>query len=71
VDPRERELLTGMGNCFAACGDDFDGTVGMVADSRRRTREDVLQTLASMRARYSGDADYQVLRARLPGSFPL
>jgi len=70
VDPRERELLTGMGNCFEACGADFEGTVGMVADSRRRTRDDVKQTLASMASRYGSDPDYQKLRGRLPPSFP-
>jgi hypothetical protein len=70
VDPRERELLTGMGNCYAACGADFDGTVGMVADSRHRTPDDVKQTLAEMSRRYSGDPEYQKLRGRLPPSFP-
>ncbi|MCI4365042.1 MAG: hypothetical protein L3K10_03135 [Thermoplasmata archaeon] len=71
MDPRERELLTGMGNCFAACGEDFEGTVGMVADTRRRTTEDVKATLARMRAQYGSDPDYQALRHRLPPSFPL
>jgi hypothetical protein len=71
VDPRERELLTGMGNCYEACGEDFDGTVEMVAHSRRRTPEDVKQTLAAMRQRYGADPDYQRLRERLPPDFPL
>jgi hypothetical protein len=71
VNPRERELLTGMGNCFEACGEDFDETVGMVASTRHRTREDVKQTLAAMREQYGRDPDYQALRSRLPGSFPL
>ncbi|MGA8604640.1 MAG: hypothetical protein WB788_06215 [Thermoplasmata archaeon] len=70
MDPKERELLTGMGNCFEACGADFEGTVGMVADSRDRSREDVKQTLASMASRYSSDPDYQKLRHRLPPTFP-
>ena len=70
MDPRERELLTGMGNCFAACGEDFERTVEMVADSRHRTPEDVQQTLASMARRYGSDAEYQTLRRRLPSGFP-
>lgn len=71
MDPRERELLTGMGNCFEACGADFEGTVEMVAHSRRRTVEDVKQTLASMREQYANDAEYRRLRDRLPAVFPL
>ncbi|MGA8603663.1 MAG: hypothetical protein WB788_01165 [Thermoplasmata archaeon] len=70
MDPNERELLTGMGNCFEACGADFDDTVGMVADSRHRSREDVKETLASMARRYSLDSDYRKLRDRLPPTFP-
>ena len=70
MEPRERELLTGMGNCYAACGADFEATVGMVADSRSRTPEDVKQTLATMARRYGAEAEYQKLRARLPPSFP-
>jgi hypothetical protein len=71
VDARERELLTGMGNCYAACGADFDGTVGMVADSRGRQVDEVKATLARMRESYGQDADYQALRRRLPDDFPL
>jgi len=71
VDGRERELLTGMGNCYEACGADFEGTVGMVADSRHRMVDEVKATLARMRATYGGDTDYQALRHRLPDSFPL
>jgi hypothetical protein len=70
VEERERELLTGMGNCFAACGEEFEATVGMVADSRRRTREDVKQTLHTMAARYAADPEYRQLRSRLPPTFP-
>jgi hypothetical protein len=70
VDPRERELLTGMGNCFEACGEDFEGTVEMVAHSRHRTPEDVKATLHSMARRYAADPDYEALRGRLPRSFP-
>lgn len=70
VDPRERELLTGMGNCFEACGSDFAGTVEMVAHARHRTVEDVRETLAAMAHRDGQDPEYQALRRRLPASFP-
>jgi hypothetical protein len=70
VDPREKELLTGMGNCYAACGEGFERTVEMVADSRNRTPEDVKQTLARIREKYGNDPEYRQLRARLPASFP-
>ena len=70
MDPRERELLTGMGNCFEACHADFEGTVQMVADSRHRTPEDVEETLVGMAKRYAADAEYQQLRRRLPAAFP-
>lgn len=70
MDARERELLTGMGNCYAACGEDFEETVRMVASSRHRTEEDVKRTLDGMRQRYANEPDYQALRKRLPPSFP-
>ncbi len=71
VEEREQELLTGMGNCYEACGEDFEGTVEMVAHARRRTVDDVKQTLTAMRSRYGQDPDYQRLRRRLPTDFPL
>ncbi|MCI4353537.1 MAG: alkaline phosphatase D family protein [Thermoplasmata archaeon] len=71
MHPRERELLTGMGNCFEACHEDFDGTIGMVASSRGRTPADVKETLLQMRAQYGSDPDYQRLRARVPADFPI
>jgi hypothetical protein len=71
VTPRERELLTGMGNCFEACHADFDGTVGMVASSRGLTPEEVLSRLSVMRELYVGDAEYRRLRGRLPPDFPV
>ena len=71
MDSRERELLTGMGNCYAACGADFEGTVDMVASSRHREVAEVKATLARMRESYHSDPDYQSLRRRLPDSFPL
>ncbi len=70
VDSRERELLTGMGNCYEACGEGFERTVQMVADTRHRTPQDVKQTLAGMAQQYGRDADYRELRGRLPPSFP-
>ena len=71
MDARERELLTGMGNCYEACGADFEGTVDMVANSRHREIREVKETLERMRESYRNDPDYQTLRRRLPESFPL
>ena len=70
VDARERELLTGMGNCYEACGADYEGTVGMVADSRRRDPGEVKATLRRMREMYGANSEYQALRRRLPETFP-
>jgi hypothetical protein len=70
VNPRERELMTGMGNCYAACGANFEDTIGMVAETRRLTPEQVKEMLADIRAKYGNDADYQALRNRVPASFP-
>ncbi|MFY9716838.1 MAG: hypothetical protein WAK40_02745 [Thermoplasmata archaeon] len=71
MDARERELLTGLGNCYEACGEDFEGTVGMVSHARQRQVAEVKETLARMRDAYRGDSEYQLLRRRLPDSFPL
>ncbi|MCI4351721.1 MAG: hypothetical protein L3K15_09465, partial [Thermoplasmata archaeon] len=71
VEPVERELLQGMGNCFEACRDDFVGTIGMVAGARRRSREDVIATLRRMREVYGGDPEYVELRGRFPAEFPV
>lgn len=71
MNARERELLTGMGNCYEACGEDFEGTVRMVASSRHRTIDDVKTELGRMREAYGQDAEYVTLRERLPRSFPL
>lgn len=71
MTPREKELLTGMGNCYAACGADFEGTVEMVANSRRLAPDQVRGLLEGMRARFAADPEYQSLRRRLPESFPL
>lgn len=71
MEPRDRELLTGMGNCYEACGEDFERTVEMVASTRRRTPEDVRANLSALRAAFGDDPEYLQLRRRLPDSFPL
>lgn len=71
MNARERELLTGMGNCYEACGEDFEETVRMVASSRHRAIDDVKTELGRMREAYGQDAEYVTLRERLPRSFPL
>lgn len=71
MTPRERELLTGMGNCYAACGADFEGTVAMVAHARDLEPAEVLATLERLRRDHGAEGDYQRLRARLPREFPL
>ena len=70
MNPRERELLSGMGNCFEACHATFDQTIEMVSGSRHRTPDDVKETLRRMREQYSADPEFQRLRARLPLDFP-
>ncbi len=70
VNPLERELLTGMGNCFEACHEDFESTVEMVAGNRHRTTDDVKETLRQMASHFAADPDYQRLRGRLPREFP-
>jgi hypothetical protein len=70
VTPREEELLTGMGNCYAACHADFEETVGMVAGNRGLTPDAVKATLRSMRERFDGDPTFRQLRGRLPEEFP-
>ncbi|HEV2166166.1 MAG TPA: hypothetical protein VGS23_04205 [Thermoplasmata archaeon] len=71
MTPKERELLTGMGNCFEACGADFKGTVEMVAGARHLAPEEVEATLERLRSTEGGAPEYQKLRGRLPASFPL
>jgi hypothetical protein len=71
VNPRERELLTGMGNCFDACHADFEETIEMVAGNRHRTPEDVKQALRQIREQFAADPEYQRLRARFPAEFPV
>jgi hypothetical protein len=60
-----------MGNCFEACHEDFEGTVEMVAQARKRTPDEVKATLGRMKECYERDPDYRRLRQRLPMEFPL
>ncbi len=45
VDEVDRELMEGMGNCYHACGEDFEGTVRMVARSRGYTSAEITKRL--------------------------
>lgn len=60
-----------MGNCFEACGADFEGTIEMVAGARRLTKDDVKRMLDRVRATDGATPEYRDLRARLPPAFPL
>lgn len=59
-----------MRNCYSVCGQDFEGTVEMVAHARNRTPEDVKGTLSRMAIAYAGEEDYRSLRESLPADFP-
>jgi len=63
--------MTGMGNCYASCHEDFERTVEMVGDARGLTVDQVKRMLENIRGKYDGDADYLRLRGRLPKDFPL
>ena len=71
LTPRERELMTGMGNCYASCHEDFEHTVEMVGDARGLTVDQVKKVLENIRKENGGDVEYQRLRGRLPKDFPL
>jgi hypothetical protein len=71
MTPRERELLQGMGNCYAVCGEDFRGTTRMVAGARGLTQGEVLKMLNEIKEKYARDQEYRTLRARLPEDFPM
>jgi len=71
VNPRERELMTGMGNCYASCHEDFEHTLEMVGDARGLTVDQVKTMLENIRKENGGDVEYQRLRGRLPKDFPL
>ena len=71
LTPRERELLTGMGNCYSSCHEDFEETVRMVGDARDLTVDQLKKMLEDIREKYGRETDYQKLRGRLPKDFPL
>ena len=71
MTPRERELLRGMGNCYAACHASFEETVEMVGGSRGLSNEQVKSMLTKMRERYGQEGEYKELRSRLPEDFPV
>jgi hypothetical protein len=70
MTPREKELLTGMCNCYAACGDSYENTLWMVARARGLSPENLKSTLVEVSKRNSSDEDYLMLRRRLPSDFP-
>ena len=71
MDPVDVELLEGMGNCYAACHEDFDGTIRMDSSYRKRTPQDVIRSLRRLRHEAGADREYQRLRARFPAEFPV
>lgn len=71
LTPRERELLNGMGNCFASCHADFEETVQMVGGARGMSKREVKKMLDEIREKYSRDPEYLKLRSRLPEDFAL
>ena len=66
----DRELMEGMCNCYSACGEDYDGTVRMVAGARGRTSAEVKETLARLAKDNANDIGFRELRNRLPSNFP-
>jgi hypothetical protein len=69
MNPRERELLQGMVNCYHTCHADFEGTVGMVGSARGLSPDEVKEILT--RLKKAGGGEYEALRSRLPDEFPL
>lgn len=67
----DRELLEGMGNCYAACHASFDETIRMVSESRDRSADDVISALRRMKRELSAEPDYRRLRGRFPLEFPV
>ncbi|MDX1534347.1 MAG: hypothetical protein R3291_01860 [Thermoplasmata archaeon] len=70
MDDSDRELLTGMGNCYDVCREDFEETVRMVSSARGLTADIVKARLLRMRDEWGDTEAYQALRARLPDDFP-
>ncbi len=71
MTPRERELLTGMGNCYATCHASFEETIEMVGNARGLSAEEVKSILARVREKEGSEDDYKKLRGRLPQDFPI
>jgi hypothetical protein len=67
--PKELELLQGMGNCYAACGADFEDTVSMVGNARGLEPKEVKQILIHIKEAHANEEDYKRLRSRLPKEF--
>jgi len=63
--------MTGMGNCYASCHEDFEHTIEMVSEARGLTVDEVKMMLEDIRGKHAGDVEYQKLRGRLPKDFPL
>jgi hypothetical protein len=70
VNDSDRELLTGMGNCYDVCREDFEETVRMVSSARGLTPEVVKARLHRMREEFGDSEGFQTLRAQLPKEFP-
>jgi len=60
-----------MGNCYSACGADFENTVRMVANARGLTENKVKEILERLKKLYGGEEEYVKLRNRLPKDFPM
>ena len=69
VSPEERELLQGMGNCYAACHATFEETVEMVGGSRGLKPSEVKKMLIDIRTKHHQDEEYKALRSRFPEEF--
>jgi hypothetical protein len=69
--PKELELLQGMGNCYAACGADFEDTVSMVGNARGLEPKEVKEMLERIKKNYGSDKEYLRFRSRLPKEFPM
>ena len=70
VTPRDRELMEGMGNCYAACGASFPETLRMVAGTRHRDPAEVAEALRRIARESAQDPEYRALRDRVPTEFP-
>lgn len=69
MNPKERELLNGMVNCFSACHANFEDTVEMVGSARQLSPAEVKEILERLKQE-DGD-EYKALRQKLPNDFPL